>query len=277
MIIHSSPKHYGDESDGGYYFDPIFQGKTKLCAIYAQYHILKDYGFSGSIEDLTNTAIKNGWYDPEIGVMTDDIGKLLEINGVAYAFYTGAHEYNLVAELSVGKHIITKLDPMELYEGYNELNKSHAVVVRGINFSDPDNIKIVLMDSGVGCFAKEYSFPDFIKAWKNRGCTMWVPLEPPAQKNENVQDFTFSIEGVHEIPGHGIVVTGGISCGAVCKGMEVEVIGFGKRIRAVVMGVEKNGRMIDRAKYGDTIGMLLRCDRATDIARGQMVVGVFNK
>ena len=42
MIIHSSPKHYGDESDGGYYFHPVFQGKTKLCAIYAQYYAIKE-------------------------------------------------------------------------------------------------------------------------------------------------------------------------------------------------------------------------------------------
>ena len=274
MIIHSSPKHYGDESDGGYYFDPVFQGKTKLCAIYAQYHILKDYGFSGSIEDLTNTAIKNGWYDPEIGVMTDDMGKLLEANGVSCMLYTDAHEYNLIAELAKGKHIIVKIDPREICDGFNELDKSHAVVVKGINFSNPEDVKIVLLDSGVGCFAKEYSFSNFMKAWKNRDCLMWVPTDSPTHRSEDSQNFTFTIADVAELPNHGFVVTGGISCGEIRVGHNVEVIGFGKKIKTYVKGIEKNGRLIDYAKQGESVGLLLPYEAGEDIVRGQMVIGL---
>ena len=189
MDIYVAPTQVGIETDGGMFDPSVFQGNENSCAIHSQYHVLKDYGYTGTIEDLKQEAIDNGWYDPATGTSPENVGKLLEAHGVPCNVYVNANEYNLISELAQGKRVIVGLDSGEIWEGEGVLQDfwekitgggaDHAVVVSGINTADPDNIKVVLTDSGAGHAAIEYPLDQFMDAWKDGECTMWVPQDPP--------------------------------------------------------------------------------------------------
>ena len=189
MDIYVAPTQVGIETDGGMFNPSVFQGNDNSCAIHSQYHVLKDYGYTGTVEDLKAEAEANGWYDPATGTSPENVGKLLEAHGVPCNVYVNANEYNLISELAQGKRVIVGLDSGEIWEGEGVLQDfwekitgggaDHAVVVSGINTADPDNIKVVLTDSGAGHAAIEYPLDQFMDAWKDGECTMWVPRDPP--------------------------------------------------------------------------------------------------
>ena len=189
MNIYVAPTNVGLETDGGMFNPSVFQGNENSCAIHSQYHVLKDYGYTGTVEDLKAEAEANGWYDPATGTSPENVGKLLEAHGVPCNVYVNANEYNLISELAQGKRVIVGLDSGEIWEGEGALQDfwekitgggaDHAVVVSGINTADPDNIKVVLTDSGAGHAAIEYPLDQFMDAWKDGECTMWVPQDPP--------------------------------------------------------------------------------------------------
>ena len=189
MDIYVAPTNVGIETDGGMFNPSVFQGNENSCAIHSQYHVLKDYGYTGTVEDLKAEAEANGWYDPATGTSPENVGKLLEAHGVPCNVYVNANEYNLISELAQGKRVIVGLDSGEIWEGESILQDfwekitgggaDHAVVVSGINTADPDNIKVVLTDSGAGHAAIEYPLDQFMDAWKDGECTMWVPQAPP--------------------------------------------------------------------------------------------------
>lgn len=189
MDIYVAPTQVGIETDGGMFNPSVFQGNENSCAIHSQYHVLKDYGYTGTVEDLKAEAEANGWYDPATGTSPENVGKLLEAHGVPCNVYVNANEYNLISELAQGKRVIVGLDSGEIWEGEGVLQDfwekitgggaDHAVVVSGINTADPDNIKVVLTDSGAGHAAIEYPLDQFMDAWKDGECTMWVPQNPP--------------------------------------------------------------------------------------------------
>ena len=52
----------------------IFQGTTPSCAVRCQQIIMRDYGIQIPQEDLMDYAAQKGWYNPEDGTMTKDIG-----------------------------------------------------------------------------------------------------------------------------------------------------------------------------------------------------------
>ena len=189
MDIYVAPTNVGIETDGGMFNPSVFQGNENSCAIHSQYHVLRDYGYTGTVEDLKAEAEANGWYDPATGTSPENVGKLLEAHGVPCNVYVNANEYNLISELAQGKRVIVGLDSGEIWEGEGVLQDfwekitgggaDHAVVVSGINTADPDNIKVVLTDSGAGHAAIEYPLDQFMDAWKDGECTMWVPQDPP--------------------------------------------------------------------------------------------------
>ena len=189
MNIYVAPTNVGLETDGGMFNPSVFQGNENSCAIHSQYHVLRDYGYTGTVEDLKAEAEANGWYDSATGTSPENVGKLLEAHGVPCNVYVNANEYNLISELAQGKRVIVGLDSGEIWEGEGALQDfwekitgggaDHAVVVSGINTADPDNIKVVLTDSGAGHAAIEYPLDQFMDAWKDGECTMWVPQDPP--------------------------------------------------------------------------------------------------
>lgn len=64
-------------------------------------------------------------------------------------------------------------------------------------------------------------------------CDQW--LEVPQRDLD--KPFYMSIEGVFSIPGRGTVATGKVERGTIKKGDEVEIIGFGQKMKTVLTGI----------------------------------------
>jgi len=187
-----APKTHGMKDDREGFRPDFWQGETGECAIHAQFRILQDYGYRGTVDDLRKEAIEHGWFDPDTGTPSADIGKLLELHNVPCDMYFEANRYNLLNELAQGKRVIVTVDSSELWHKNTILEKSwenlkdlfpggtdHAVVVSGINTEDPKHIKIVLTDSGDGHRTISYPIEQFEDAWRDGHCQMVVTQNPP--------------------------------------------------------------------------------------------------
>jgi len=192
MTTTSANKVYGtpDQHLGPCEF--YHQGNTNECAIYAQWNILMDYGIGLDEKELVKQAKEHGWFTDEGGTPIEHLGKLLELNGVSCNMVIDANQYNLINELAQGKRVIVTVDSSELWRENTVLSKlwegvkdvfgsgeDHALVVTGIDTYDPDNIQVVLTDSGTGHRTISYPLDQFVDAWADGGCKMIVTNGPP--------------------------------------------------------------------------------------------------
>lgn len=192
MNYETAPKNYGliDDHNGP---SPLyFQGNTNECAIFAQWNILRDYGINVDEKCLVEQAKAYDLFSDEGGTPVEALGKLLELNGVPCDMMLEGNRYNLMNELAQGKRVIVTVDSSELWrengvlarlwEGVKDVfgsGEDHAVVVSGIDTSDPDNIQVVLTDSGTGHRTISYPIDQFEDAWADGGCKMIVTRTPP--------------------------------------------------------------------------------------------------
>jgi elongation factor Tu len=93
----------------------------------------------------------------------------------------------------------------------------------------------------------------------------------PEPTREVDKPFSMPVEGVFSIAGRGTVATGRVERGRVVVGDEVEIIGFGTKIKTVVTGVEMFKKEMKDAQAGDNIGILLRGAKKEDIERGMVI------
>jgi elongation factor Tu len=85
------------------------------------------------------------------------------------------------------------------------------------------------------------------------------------------QPFMMPIEDVFSIAGRGTVVTGRVERGTVKVGDEVEIVGLRPSKKTVVGGVEMFRKLLDEARAGDNVGLLLRDTKGGDVERGQVL------
>ena len=93
----------------------------------------------------------------------------------------------------------------------------------------------------------------------------------PQPVRDTEKPFLMPIESVFSISGRGTVATGRIEQGKVKIGEEVEVVGFGKRMKTVVTGVEMFKKELSEGQAGDNAGLLLRGLKKEDIERGMVL------
>ena len=93
----------------------------------------------------------------------------------------------------------------------------------------------------------------------------------PEPKRDTEKPFLMPIESVFSISGRGTVATGRIEQGKVKIGEEIEVVGFGKRLKTVVTGVEMFKKELSEGQAGDNAGLLLRGLKKEDIERGMVL------
>lgn len=215
---HKADGQWGIPADNSMTFDPeYFQGADGTCAIYSQYRLLQDYGYQGSVDQLIQEATERGWYNPERGTPVSHIGDLLELHDVPCKAYTGGNFYNLVSELAQGKRAIVTVDADELWSENNVQNKcwnwfkdlfdggaNHAVVVSGIDTSDPNNVMVTLTDSGTGMPAASYPLDEFMDAWKDGNCHYIVADNPPPQELHLPAMENFDYELGHVVTINGV-------------------------------------------------------------------------
>jgi len=85
------------------------------------------------------------------------------------------------------------------------------------------------------------------------------------------QPFLMPIEDVFNIEGRGTVATGRVERGILKKMEEVEIVGIKPTAKTTVTDIEMFRKLLDEARAGDNVGILLRGIKKEDIERGQVI------
>lgn len=94
----------------------------------------------------------------------------------------------------------------------------------------------------------------------------------PQPEREVDKPFLMPIEDVFTITGRGTVVTGRVERGIVKGGDEVSIIGMQEDIKkTVATSLEMFRKILDDARAGDNVGILLRGVAKEDVERGQVL------
>lgn len=193
--IHGQPAENVD-------FDPtVYQFYPDTCAIQSQHLVLQQYGIDVTQEELIEVAKEHGWYAEGYGTPINMVGKLLEHYGVDVTGSQGNNIFNLSNELAQGHQVIVGVDADELIdpegsigvdETYGE-HANHALVVVGVDTTDPDNVQVIVTDPGTGNRQMAYPADQFIDAWKDSNCFMvstdTVPTHPELYPMQAIDQF----------------------------------------------------------------------------------------
>ncbi len=169
-------------------YDPtILQSYSDTCAIKCQQLILDRFGKDISEDALRNEAGAMGWYVPGGGTPMEDVGKLLELHNVPVTSFENANQYTLMHELAQGHQVIVALDSGEMWSPgiFERLmdflglsGADHALIVSGIDATDPNNIMVTVTDPGSGHIT-QYPYDQFANAWEDSHFSMVATNEAP--------------------------------------------------------------------------------------------------
>ncbi len=93
----------------------------------------------------------------------------------------------------------------------------------------------------------------------------------PEPKRATDQPFLMAVEDVFSITGRGTVSTGRVERGMIHVGDPVEIVGLKETQKSVATGLEMFRKLLDDARAGDNVGILLRGVEKDQIERGQVV------
>jgi elongation factor Tu len=95
----------------------------------------------------------------------------------------------------------------------------------------------------------------------------------PQPEREIDKPFLMPIEDVFTITGRGTVVTGRCERGVLKPNEEVEIVGIRpKSMKTTCTGIEMFRKILDEARAGENVGLLLRGIKREDVERGMVVV-----
>ena len=166
----------------GDFTNPYQQTYPDTCAIKSQQLIMNEFGIPVSEDQCVAYSMEQGWYSADgTGTQCEDVGKLLVDSGIPCTQRCEANVYDLANELAQGHKVIVGVDSGELWNGgFMEWLKDfflgdtpdHALIVAGIDMSDPNNPMVVVTDPGTGDCAKSYPLDQFMDAWSDSQCYM---------------------------------------------------------------------------------------------------------
>ena len=188
--IELAPNEIGTPTEDAM-FAPGPQERVDSCAIRAQQHVLSMFGIDISETDLVNDAISHDEYakPDHPGTALDDIGNLLERNGIDTNRYVGATMAHLISELGQGHKIIVGVDAYEIIadtpeERLIEMQRdsisetpNHAILVVNV---DPHTLDVDIVDPSDG---ELHTVPatQFIDAWKDCNFFMVSTTQSPQE------------------------------------------------------------------------------------------------
>ena len=91
----------------------------------------------------------------------------------------------------------------------------------------------------------------------------------PAPVREEDKPFLMCIEDVFSIEGRGTVVTGRVERGIIKKMDEVEIVGLRDVQKTVATDLEMFRKLLEEARAGENVGVLLRGIKKDEVDRGQ--------
>jgi hypothetical protein len=160
------------------------------CAIKAQQMVLRNYGIEVSVDELTELAKKQGWFEEGKGSAFDFVGELLNHYGVESVQMRNAGVYHIMHELSQGHKIIVGVDA----DTADAAEAQHVMLVAGIDTTDPNNLKVVVHDPSHPEQDNTYSANEFMERWKHTGCFMVSTKQPaPLSANPEMQNFDYQL------------------------------------------------------------------------------------
>jgi elongation factor Tu len=93
----------------------------------------------------------------------------------------------------------------------------------------------------------------------------------PEPVREIDKPFLMAIEDVFSIAGRGTVATGRVERGILRPNEEVELVGFRDTIKTTAVSLEMFNKILDEARAGDNVGVLLRGLKKEEVERGQVL------
>ncbi|XP_042224651.1 elongation factor Tu, mitochondrial-like [Homarus americanus] len=93
----------------------------------------------------------------------------------------------------------------------------------------------------------------------------------PTPVRELDKPFLLPVESVYSIAGRGTVVGGRLERGTIKKGMDGEFIGFGKKIKSTITGIEMFHKTLEEAHAGDQMAALVRGLKRDDVTKGMVL------
>src|SRR4026209_1962379 len=85
------------------------------------------------------------------------------------------------------------------------------------------------------------------------------------------QPFLMPVEDVFNIEGRGTVATGRVERGILKKMGDVELVGIRPTAKTVATDIEMFRKLLDEARAGDNVGVLLRGLKKEEVERGQVI------
>ena len=95
----------------------------------------------------------------------------------------------------------------------------------------------------------------------------FIPMPP----REVDKPFLMCIEDVFNIEGRGTVVTGRVERGELKRMDPVEIVGLRETRQTVATDIEMFRKLLDSAKAGDNVGVLLRGTKKEEVERGMVI------
>jgi elongation factor Tu len=93
----------------------------------------------------------------------------------------------------------------------------------------------------------------------------------PIPERDVDKPFLMPIEDVFSVTGRGTVVTGRVERGILRPGDEVEIVGIRETRKTVAMSLEMFRKILDDARAGDNVGVLLKGMGRNEVERGQVL------
>lgn len=180
----------------------IRQQYDDTCAIKSQQIILNDFGVPVNEDQCIRYAIEHGWYNGN-GTLPENVGKILIDAGIPCTQRSNANVYDLAKELADGHKVIVGVDSGELWKKdslwdhikewfenkfYGDI-ADHALIVAGVDLSDPHNPMVIITDPGTGESSAKYPLDQFMDAWADSNCFMVsTDVATPSAKESFVQN-----------------------------------------------------------------------------------------
>lgn len=158
---------------------------------------------------------------------------------------------NKMDQISAGDEELVDLVEMELTELLEEKGYKDVTIVRGSALKalegDPQSIE---------------GIKQLLKV---------VDEKIPLPTREVDKPFLMPIEDVFSIPGRGTVVTGRVERGVIKINDKIQMVGLRDTRDTVATGLEMFNKILDEARAGENVGVLLRGVEKKDVERGMVL------
>lgn len=189
--------------------DEFQQSYADTCAIKSQQIILNEYGIPVTEDQCIKYSYDHGWYNGN-GTSPEDIGKLLADGGIENHQQYNANVFDIMNELAQGHKIIVGVDSGELWgdsfvgwlrDFFLGDTPDHALIVSGIDTTDPNNIFVYVTDPGNGDHNKAYPLDQFMDAWRDAQCFMVATNDPVPASSPSMINFDYEIGHIPDVAG----------------------------------------------------------------------------